>query len=663
LGTLNIQGCSSGVNCTDSLFNVVVGSSDVGGDDGAFYFPYILDPQSATALLVGTCRVWSGPRSGGAFTLLSPNFDTLGTGTCAGTEVNVVRALAAGGPQGANGSLVIYATTDGLGPNNLSTPVGGNVWVTTNAAAVSGAGSTFTNATLNGPGGSSINPNQFPISSVAIDSSDPSGNTAYVTVMGFTGGPGHVWQTTNAGASWTDFTGSGASALPDSPANAVVVDPSSHIVYVGTDVGVFQAPTSAAAWSEVGPSSNSQQIGFLPSVAVTALALFNSGGQKLLRASTYGRGMWQFDLPVTPNFQITVSNSPLTVFVGNPGTFSGNVTTGNGYNNSVELTCTAGKSIPPVPCTASPGSLIPTSTGTAFSLTAGTSTVADYSFNVQGVGSDANNTTHAIALTLNVVDLGLTTPSPSMVTDPRGTASPPVSFQVEAQGSFNQSVTVSCSISPSISGASCALTPGAVVNPTAASPVSMTATVTVPAGTTPGNYTATLQATTAGALAPLTTSFTVAVSLNPEFALSEPSPFPNVKMESTGTTGPIVISSKDGFSGTVALSCLSTFGSNSCSVSPASVSTFPATVSLIINGTSFNVGSYQIAVEGTSASDTQSVTVPFYVGDYVVAGPLTLSSAPGGQVPVTSPSLPWISTAGRSTPPAMPRRYRPHSAC
>ncbi len=97
-GSLNILECSSGVNCNDSLFNLVIGSSDVGGDDGAFYFPYILDPQSATTLLVGTCRVWSGPRSGGAFAAFSLNFDTLGTGTCSGVEVNTVRALAAGGP-------------------------------------------------------------------------------------------------------------------------------------------------------------------------------------------------------------------------------------------------------------------------------------------------------------------------------------------------------------------------------------------------------------------------------------------------------------------------------------------------------------------------------------------------------------------------------------
>src|SRR3984885_4276240 len=128
-GTLDIQECSSGIGCNDSLFNVVVGSSDVGGDGGSFYFPYILDPQSPTSLLLGTCRVWSGPRSGGAFTLLSLNFDTLGTGTCAGTEVNMVRSLAIA-HNSTTGAQVIYATTDGPGPNNLTSPVGGNVWVT-----------------------------------------------------------------------------------------------------------------------------------------------------------------------------------------------------------------------------------------------------------------------------------------------------------------------------------------------------------------------------------------------------------------------------------------------------------------------------------------------------------------------------------------------------
>src|SRR6266700_1411733 len=50
-GGLGVQLCTSGVNCSDSGFNFVVTSGTVGGDDGAFYFPYVLDPQSSTAML------------------------------------------------------------------------------------------------------------------------------------------------------------------------------------------------------------------------------------------------------------------------------------------------------------------------------------------------------------------------------------------------------------------------------------------------------------------------------------------------------------------------------------------------------------------------------------------------------------------------------------
>jgi hypothetical protein len=359
---------------------------------------------------------------------------------------------------------------------------------------------------------------------------------------------------------------------------------------------LLHLPPPGLKW---GPVRTASKVAFCPMRRSLRLGFSTPAGRNCCALPPMAGACGKFTLFSAPDFQITVSNTPLTVFVGSPATFNGAVTTGNGYDYPVTLRCTTGSSSPPVPCTPAPVSVIPTSPGTAFSLTAGTSTVADYSFYVQGVGSDPNNLTHAAALTLNVVDLAPTTPSPSTVTDPRGAASAPVSFQVEAQGSFHQSVTVSCSISPTISGATCALTPGTVVNPTAASPVNMTATVIVPAGTTTGNYTATLQATTAGAPVPLTTSYAVAVTLDPEFSPREPSAFPKVKIGSSGTAGPILISSQDGFSGTVALSCLSTFGENSCSVSPASVSTFPATVSLIINGTSFNGGSYQVAVQGT----------------------------------------------------------------
>ncbi len=119
---------------------------------------------------------------------------------------------------------------------------------------------------------------------------------------------------------------------------------------------------------------------------------------------------------------------------------------------------------------------------------------------------------------------------------------------------------------------------------------------------------------------------------NPNFNFTEPSAFPEVLAGSTGTTGSITVSSQNGFTGTVTLSCPSTYGSGSCSISPSSVSTFPATATLVINGTSFAPGSYQLAIQGTSGSLTNSLNVPFNVGDFSISGPASFTSASSGQM-------------------------------
>ena len=117
----------------------------------------------------------------------------------------------------------------------------------------------FIDVTDNGPQGS-INPNQFPISSVATDSSDASGNDRLRDVMGFTGDAGHVWKTTNAGATWTDFTAN----LPDSPVNAVCFACVDAQVYVGHGRGSVRAVRPRRrSWTELGPLPASARSGFL----------------------------------------------------------------------------------------------------------------------------------------------------------------------------------------------------------------------------------------------------------------------------------------------------------------------------------------------------------------------------------------------------------------
>ena len=142
------------------------------------------------------------------------------------------------------------------------------------------------------------NPGRFPISGIAVDNSDPTGKTAYATVMGFH--VSHLWKTSDAGVTWNDFSGT----LPDAPANAVLVDTAASTVYVGTDVGVFASSTASANWTEAGPAPDSGIAGYLPNTAVTALRMFNSGGTKKLRASTYGRGIWELTLAEAPDFRV-----------------------------------------------------------------------------------------------------------------------------------------------------------------------------------------------------------------------------------------------------------------------------------------------------------------------------------------------------------------------
>ena len=358
----------TGTECNDNSFVQIVGSSDLGGDQGAYDTPYILDPQNTGELLVGTCRVWQISTNGTAPLQLSNDFDTLGTGACTGAEINLVDALAAGGPAlnppPNNYSSVVYAVTNGYGP--LSGSPGGEVWVTTKAGV-----RLMANVTQN------INPNGYAISTVAMDQSDMTGNTAYVGIMGFST-PGfptpHVWKTVNAGASWTDWTGTRATELPDNPVNALVVDAQAGLVYAGTDVGVFVSSTVAAGWTEVGPAPGPSASGYLPDAPVTALQLFNpDAGTKTLVASTYGRGIWNYALVKSPDgFTWTdTGGTTATVLAGQSASYAFSaVPAGGSFSSAVSFACSGLPALST--CEFSPGSIAAGARATAVTLTIST---------------------------------------------------------------------------------------------------------------------------------------------------------------------------------------------------------------------------------------------------------------------------------------------------
>jgi hypothetical protein len=613
-GPLEIDYCGLGIGCGNTTFQAVVSAGQVGGDDGAFYFPYMLDPQAASQLIVGTCRVWRGgpaTSASGTYAALSNNFDTgVGGsgGNCNGGEINQVHSLAAGGPKDGNGfSKVIYAGTDGLG--GATNPAGGRVFVTTNAGT-----------TLMADRTSTINPGQFPVSAIAIDPSDATGQTAFAAVMGFH--VGHVFKTTNAGLTWATFS----TNLPDAPADALVVDGQTGTVYAGTDVGVFASPTSAANWAEVGPAAAAGNSGFLPNVPVTALRLFNSGGKKLLRASTYGRGIWQYDLlaATTSDYSITITNPTLTVFPTQNATFNGKLTAANGYASAVALSCVAGTTAAPGSCAPSPASVTPTGSGAVFTVTA-TGTAQDYLFNVQGVGTDASTITHDAAVTLHVVDFSLGAPAPTGVTVQQGSTSGGIAFVVAGAGAFAGTVTLACPASGMPVGVTCSFSPSASVSALPATvTLTFTTTTSTPVATTP----VTISATTPGAPAAKTQSVNLTVTVPAADYMLTIGNSPQSASANQTATFNGTLRAVNGYGSAVNLTC-GTGAPPTCTIAPTSVTPTAGGAPFSVTVKSTLAQTYSFGVNGTG-TDVQHVahTAPVVFNSLFT---LTISNSTGQQ--------------------------------
>jgi hypothetical protein len=136
-------------------------------------------------------------------------------------------------------------------------------------------------------------PERF-VTSVAIDPSDATHKTVYVTLGGYSNrwvppgtlqdksaavGTGHLFKSTDAGATFTDISGN----LPDVPATWVTQRGKQLIV--GTDVGVFATDTK-------GKTTFSYLAG-LPVIPISTMNL-KPDDPNLLVVATYGRGVWTY---------------------------------------------------------------------------------------------------------------------------------------------------------------------------------------------------------------------------------------------------------------------------------------------------------------------------------------------------------------------------------
>jgi len=223
-------------------------------DRSLFYAPFALDPSSAGVLYFGTHKVYRTTNRGDWWQSISGDL-TLGESRTAVSTIAVAPTTPA----------VIYAGTSD-----------GQVQVTTNT------GGRWDNVTKHPL------PNRF-VSGIAV--SHTSHQTAYVVYNGFNTHtpslPGHVFKTTNGGATWQDIS----SNLPDIPALCIALDRDAPgTIYIGTDVGVFRSTNDGGSWTAF---SNG-----MANVAVFDLAL--NPDIDVLLAATHGRSIYRLEIAAEP---------------------------------------------------------------------------------------------------------------------------------------------------------------------------------------------------------------------------------------------------------------------------------------------------------------------------------------------------------------------------
>jgi len=158
-----------------------------------------------------------------------------------------------------------------------------------------------------------------------------------------------VYRSTNGGASWSNITFN----IGDIPVHTVVIDHTNNPnIYIGTEVGVYYMPLNGNNWILYNTG--------LPNVAVQELEI--NYGANTIKAVTWGRGLWEYDLvgrDIYPSIESTSITNPPTLnsplegrdqFVSSVINYSGTLTNvevkyainNQLLNNTISMTNTSG---------------------------------------------------------------------------------------------------------------------------------------------------------------------------------------------------------------------------------------------------------------------------------------------------------------------------------
>jgi hypothetical protein len=137
--------------------------------------------------------------------------------------------------------------------------------------------------------------NFLPLTTVAFDPNDTSGNTVWAGSAStrlrnasarLPAGTPHLYKCMSAASANATCTGKsmGSGVLDFVPVNIVKVDPGdSNAIYVGTEIGLYRSANGGTTFSRYGTG--------LPMVSVTDIAI--NANDSAIRVSTFGRGFWE----------------------------------------------------------------------------------------------------------------------------------------------------------------------------------------------------------------------------------------------------------------------------------------------------------------------------------------------------------------------------------
>ena len=148
-------------------------------------------------------------------------------------------------------------------------------------------------------------PSELVYTSIAISPQDP--NKIWISFSGYY--YQKVYYSLNGGIDWINYS----EGLPNVPVNHMVVRQNSNQeIYAATDIGVYYRNSNLNHWEYY--SYN------LPQVVVSELEISEPFNK--LRAATYGRGIWELQLPPSKpskaafesNIQIACTNAPISLY-------------------------------------------------------------------------------------------------------------------------------------------------------------------------------------------------------------------------------------------------------------------------------------------------------------------------------------------------------------